>query len=280
MQLTHIEIQNIHSIGWLDQPLEPLTVICGPGASGKTTVLEAIRLAVLGELGRYGQEAGKTAGVCMLRRDTKDGLVRVGWQATVEHGTSGGALETILPGLKRTGGDLTDRIDEWVLASLLAPARIANCWASDRDKLIAQAAGTPRNEALVAFQHRLQAHTATLRERQPHLPPVIIQGDGLIIVGELPYQRCSRSERWLADLRLAVALAEVSGLRLVMIDDFDALDLPTRATVMRWLYGLTRDGQLETAIVAGTLKQAPNLAGAVWLPDQVREQPPEGMEAA
>ena len=75
-----------------------------------------------------------------------------------------------------------------------------------------------------------------------------------------PYALLSESEQWRADALLAIVLAELSGLRLVMLDRMDVLDLKGRGQLITLLDELTYQSgaeTLSTVIVCGTLKQAP-----------------------
>jgi hypothetical protein len=61
----------------------------------------------------------------------------------------------------------------------------------------------------------------------------------------------------------------VSGLGLLMLDRMDVLDIPSRSQLMTWLDELASSGELDTAIILGTLKAlpttVPETVKAVWL---------------
>jgi energy-coupling factor transporter ATP-binding protein EcfA2 len=85
---------------------------------------------------------------------------------------------------------------------------------------------------------------------------------------ERPYALTSESERWRADALFSVVAAIVSGYRIVTLDRFDVLDPESRGEVVDWLLDLTTDGTLETVLLTGTLKAAPDLGDGVdvvWL---------------
>lgn len=86
---------------------------------------------------------------------------------------------------------------------------------------------------------------------------------------ERPYALLSESEQWRADAMIAEAISHLSGLRLLMLDRFDVLDLPGRGDLIIWLDALASAGQLDTALVFGTLKAPPgglpDTVGAHWI---------------
>ena len=73
-----------------------------------------------------------------------------------------------------------------------------------------------------------------------------------------PYPLLSESEKWRADAMIAAAIAELSGLRIMLLDRFDVLDAQGREDFIYWLDGLASDGVLDSAIVAGTMKALPS----------------------
>ena len=72
------------------------------------------------------------------------------------------------------------------------------------------------------------------------------------------YRLLSESEQWRADALIGAAIAELSGLRLLMLDRFDVLDSKGREDALFWLDGMAQDGKIDTAIVSGTLKSLPS----------------------
>lgn len=86
----------------------------------------------------------------------------------------------------------------------------------------------------------------------------IIDADIDIYAGDRPYALLSASERWRADAQIALALAELSGLKLVALDEFGILDLPARADCIAGLDALAEAGRIDTALVFGTFKRLPN----------------------
>lgn len=80
-----------------------------------------------------------------------------------------------------------------------------------------------------------------------------------------PYALLSESEKWRADAMIAEAVSYLSGLRLLVLDRFDVLDLAGRADALEWLDALTEADEIDTALVFGTLKALPG-----GLPDSMQ----------
>jgi hypothetical protein len=93
---------------------------------------------------------------------------------------------------------------------------------------------------------------------------VVIGTDMEIRVGsrERVYSLLSESERWRCDAMLAEAIAQVSGTRLLVLDRMDVLDLQGRSDLIGWLGVLAENGELDTALLFATLKQAPTGLGS------------------
>lgn len=98
---------------------------------------------------------------------------------------------------------------------------------------------------------------------------VQISSDIDVTFGGRLYGLLSESEKWRCDTLLAIAIARLSGIGMVVIDRLDVLDLPSRGQAISLLRTLTADGDLQTAIIAGTLKQpmatVPIGMQAVWI---------------
>jgi len=81
----------------------------------------------------------------------------------------------------------------------------------------------------------------------------------LIPGGELrPYALLSESERWRVDAMVAEAISFQSGLKLLVLDRFDVLDMQGRTDLLAWLDVLAQQGEIETALLFGTLKALPS----------------------
>ncbi|MGC3090543.1 AAA family ATPase [Pseudomonas aeruginosa] len=100
--------------------------------------------------------------------------------------------------------------------------------------------------------------------------PVQISADIDVTFGGRLYGLLSESERWRCDATLALAIATISGLRLALLDRFDVLDIPARTQqAMKLFQSLAVGGEIDTLIVAGTLKEpmakTPEWLQAVWI---------------
>lgn len=115
----------------------------------------------------------------------------------------------------------------------------------------------PFNELLAA-----QAAVATWQ-------PVVITPEIDITYGGRLYGLLSESEKWRADTLLAIAIARLSGIRLVLLDRFDVLQPTARPQALKLLLALTRSGDLDTAVMAGTMKEpmakVPTGIQQVWI---------------
>ncbi|WP_454691176.1 AAA family ATPase [Achromobacter aloeverae] len=107
-------------------------------------------------------------------------------------------------------------------------------------------------EALAPLNSRLDG-TADLTA----WPRVQIDRDMTITAGGRVYGLLSESERWRADAAIGEALARLSGLRFLVLDRFDVLDLDGRADLLGWLDELAARGEIDTGLILGTLKRAP-----------------------
>jgi len=100
-------------------------------------------------------------------------------------------------------------------------------------------------------------------------PAVMIDENMELSVGGRPYALRSESERWRADTLLALAIARISGAKVVLLDRFDVLDLQGRADALYLLDELAENGDVETVVLAGTLKaipaQLPGNVQAAWV---------------
>ncbi|HCI4017232.1 AAA family ATPase [Pseudomonas aeruginosa] len=99
--------------------------------------------------------------------------------------------------------------------------------------------------------------------------PVQISADIDVTFGGRLYGLLSESERWRCDATIALAIATISGLRLVLLDRLDVLDLPSRNQAIALMRAMTSDREIDSVIVAGTLKEpmakTPEWLQAVWI---------------
>ena len=107
-------------------------------------------------------------------------------------------------------------------------------------------------EALQPVNDRL-AHLSA----EANWPAVAIGADMALTYGGRTYRLLSESERWRVDAIVGLALAIQSRLRCVILDRFDCLDPDGRGDLLGLLDTLAAAGELDTALVLGTLKTAP-----------------------
>jgi hypothetical protein len=94
---------------------------------------------------------------------------------------------------------------------------------------------------------------------------VSIRPDMEILANNRPLTLLSESETWLVNAHIAAAIAELSGIKMLVLDRFDVLDVTHRAPLLYWLDDMAYTDRIDTALVFGTLKEAPK-----GLPDMIR----------
>ncbi len=91
-----------------------------------------------------------------------------------------------------------------------------------------------------------------------------------------PYALLSESEKWRADAMLAEAISHLSKTKLLVLDRFDVLDLKGREDLLYWLDGMAANGEINIALIFGTLKALPptlpQTIAAHWLENGVVAQ--------
>jgi len=142
-------------------------------------------------------------------------------------------------------------------ADVLAWSLIADAMAPDGIP------GELLNDALRPVNDRLHSLAKTANWARVQITrDMDITADGRL------YGLLSESEQWRADCSLALTLAGLSGLKLVLLDRFDVLDLQGRGDLLDLLYDLAERGEIDTAAVFGTLKKAPasdDIMGSFWV---------------
>ncbi|CZT29870.1 AAA family ATPase [Pseudomonas cerasi] len=88
-------------------------------------------------------------------------------------------------------------------------------------------------------------------------PVTAIGGDMAITAGGRAYVLLSESERWRCDALIGTAITIACGLKLIVLDRFDVLLPAVRGQLFGMLVALARSGDIETAIVCGSLKEKP-----------------------
>ena len=137
----------------------------------------------------------------------------------------------------RAAGHFADATEWTAIADALAPDGIPA-------ELLAQAL-KPINLAL----RRASLKTGW---RQP-----TIDADMTIRAEGRMYPLHSVSEQWRIDAMIAAAIAELSGVKVLLLDGFDVLELADREKLLLWLDELAQAGAINTALINATLKAAP-----------------------
>ncbi len=158
---------------------------------------------------------------------------------------------------QRSTADETTRKAAAHHAEVVAWLAIADALAPDGlpAELLDDALG-PLNDRL------LRSHQDTEWLRAGVESDMTITGDGR------PYALLSESERWRVDTMLTEAISHLSGLKLMVLDGADVLDLPARTSLVGWLSDLAYDGEIDSAVVFATLKApvaSTDEIGSVWI---------------
>jgi len=86
---------------------------------------------------------------------------------------------------------------------------------------------------------------------------VCITQDMEITANGRPYGLLSESEKWRADATIAITVARLSGVKILMLDRVDVLDLPGRGKLLALVNTLVTEGDINTALLFATLKGLP-----------------------
>jgi len=86
---------------------------------------------------------------------------------------------------------------------------------------------------------------------------ICISSDMEITADGRPRALLSESEMWRTDAMIAVVVARLSGLKILMLDRVDVLDMPGRGALLKWVHDLVGAGDIETALLFATLKALP-----------------------
>lgn len=103
---------------------------------------------------------------------------------------------------------------------------------------------------------------------------VVIRDDMSVTYGGRLYGLCSESEKWRADTLLALAIAQISQLRMVVLDRFDVLDMDARKQLLGMLRNLGQMEAMDTMIMCGTMKAKMNPVpgiSSVWIENGIAE---------
>lgn len=134
-------------------------------------------------------------------------------------------------------------------------------------------------EAIKPINDRLEQSAADAEWAQ-----VVIADDMRITSAGRPYALLSESEKWRVDAMVAEAIANLSHARLLVLDRFDVLDARGRIDLFAWLEVLAANGEIDSALVFGTLRalpaDLPANVSARWIENGVVANPHQLKEAA
>lgn len=138
---------------------------------------------------------------------------------------------------------------EWqVAADALAPSGIP---------------GELLNEVLGTINKRMEA-SAHLAD---WLAPKITEDMDVVRADGLTYGLLSKSAKWRQSAIIADAIADMSGFKVLILDEMDMLDLKGRGQFLKWLVSLGADSY-DTVLVMATLKERPRVHADIavhWL---------------
>ena len=172
---------------------------------------------------------------------------------------------------------LNAEADKRTANALAAHGRV-QAWDKIIDAL--SATGIPAElakEALAVVQEPLQQAAAW-----SGWPVVTIDEAMEISCGGYGYAMSSPSKRWRIDAMLGYAVSALSGVRLMMLDGMDVLDIESRGRLVNFMMYATAT-KLDTAVVFATLKERPIVpegVQSVWLENGVNEIATAEKEAA
>ncbi len=327
MKLTHLNIQNFIGARAVNVKLtKPVALFAGHNGAGKSSLQEAVRMALTGEFVRVGlkKEFGQ-----LVTEGQGSGFAEVEINGTTR-------TFVTLPDGKTT--PMTDYLPPAVLPYVLDAQRFTRMEANERrgflfglmglsangdevkTRLIAKGCNETKIEAVMpllrtGFDTACKESQGKARDSKSQwksvteaLAPDGIPGEMLaealtplnerlaysaneaqwtrINVGRdmriyaaeegaqpRDYALLSESEKWRADAMIAEAVSHLSGLKLLVLDRFDVLDLAGRADLIAWLETLAQDNEIDTALIFGTLKalpaQLPDCIEAYWLENGV-----------
>ena len=153
-------------------------------------------------------------------------------------------------------------------------------WAAIADSLAPD--GIPAEmlaQALKPINTAMKDSSSNTGWRQP-----TINTDMSITADTRPYNLLSKSEKWRVDAMIAVAIAQLSEVQILMLDEVDILEPAARGELLYWMDDLASAGALNTVLLFATMKQAPTglpeSIRAIWLENGVIHEHEEIAEAA
>lgn len=159
-------------------------------------------------------------------------------------------------------------------ATVQAWERIAEALAPDGipDELL--------REALGPINTRMAQSAADAQWLQPVISPAMDITATIATPGAgnrvTPYALLSESEQWRVDAIIAEAISHLTGIKLLVLDRMDVLNVQGRTDLLEWLLILADQREIDTAIIIGTLKAPPKPTekiDVVWITNGVAAPP-------
>lgn len=169
-------------------------------------------------------------------------------------------------------GELNDLVEQQIAAaqahSKTVDAARQHVLVVDWAKIAEQMApsGIPANilsQALKPLQNLID----NINSLVPRWPAVGITPDMELVAGHRSYGLLSESEQWRVQAVITLALAQLSGINLVVLDRFDVLDPVSRVELMEALCDLSDQNKHLQVVMLGTLAKP-----AAGLPDSYIQQ--------
>lgn len=110
--------------------------------------------------------------------------------------------------------------------------------------------GEMLGEALEPLNKRLRESAQSTEWMQPRITI------DMEIETSRPYALLCESEQWRVNAMVAEAISHVSEMYIIVLDRFDVLDIAGRTQLLQWMEHLADTGQIETALLFGTMKSA------------------------
>lgn len=162
-----------------------------------------------------------------------------------------------------------EKVGETTAAATKAHAEVKQ-WLAMGDALAPD--GIPSEllaDALAPFNQSLNvlARLATCKSVQ-------VGPDMQIRYGDRLYGLCSVSEKWRADALIAFAIAQMSTLKVAVLDGLDVLDMKSRVRMIQMSQQLVELTAMESIIFMATLKEKPKMPAdvlVVWVENSIAE---------
>lgn len=295
MKITHIQASNFLGARAIDVRLaKPVALFAGKNGAGKSSLQEAIRMALTGETVRVDLKKDYGA---LVTDEQETGFVevlgtdeRMEWTASVvlPSGKGQHATDANLPfvldaqrfarmddkerrsflyglmGVKMDVGSITSRMLDGGCdakkVEQIAPILRAGFDAASKE------AANKASDAKASWKTATGGETWG-KDKAPKWQPEALPADAekasTLYDNAVTKRKEADAELAKAQQELgavkAEAVSHLAGVKLLVLDRFDVLDLKGREDLLFWLDGMAADGEIDTALIFGTLKALPAL---------------------